>query len=162
MSETIEGGYLKSIAREAVGAYEQISRMLVYRDVNDLPINKEILKDIQNAGPNNYEGFEVMIDVEASINNIVPTIKRREGNVEGSAARPVLVRERQAAAVTFQIRGSSSVLRKHSLNSLDRSFLSPRTGDLVVKMERNNDRWQWSPIAEPNVSTDCNIVEIGI
>lgn len=159
LSGRLEGGYLQSMAREAVRAYEQISRLLLYSDVNDLPISKEILKDIENAGLHKYEGFEVMIDVEAHIDNIAPTIKRRLGTAEGSAGGPVVIREKQTAAVTFQIRGSADVLRKYSRNSFDRSFVSPRTGDLIVKMERNSDRWQWSPIAEPNVSADSCIAD---
>jgi len=159
MSETIEGGYLKAIGREAAKAYMQVSRMLLDRDAEDLPIKKEVLQDIQKAGLNNYDGFQVMVDVEAKINDFVPEIKSDKGKGEGSAVVPVVIKEKETADVTFNIQGTADIFKKHFPDADDNSLISSTTGDVIINMKRINDKWYWSPASDPNVSAVADIVE---
>ena len=162
MSETIEGAYFKAVASDAAKAYMQISRMLLDRDAKDLPIKKEILKDIQKAGLNNYNGFRVKIDVEARINDFVPSIKdvadsKEKG--EKNAAVPALVKEKATAAVTFNIRDTADIFKRHVPDAGDNSLTSSTTGDVIINMKRNNRKWYWSPASDQNVSAVADIVE---
>jgi len=162
MSETVEGGYLKAIGREAAKAYMQISRMLLDRDAKDLPIKKEILQDIQKAGLNNYNGFRVKIDVEARINDFVPSIKdvadsKEKG--EKNAAVPVVVKEKETAAVTFNIRDTADIDKRHVPDAGDNSLTSSTTGDVIINMKRINGKWNWSPASDLIVSAVADIVE---
>ena len=162
MSETVEGGYLKAIGREAAKAYMQISRMLLDRDAKDLPIKKEILQDIQKAGLNNYNGFRVKIDVEARINDFVPSIKdvadsKEKG--EKNAAVPVVVKEKETAAVTFNIRDTADIFKRHVPDAGDNSLTSSTTGDVIINMKRINGKWNWSPASDLIVSAVADIVE---
>src|SRR3972149_97938 len=159
LSETVEGGYLKAIASDAAKAYMQISKTLLDRDANDLPIKKEILQDIQNAGLNNYDSFQVMVDVEAKINDFVPAIKSGEGKDEGSAAGPVVVKEKETAAVTFNIRGTADIFKRHVPEVGNNSLIASTTGDVIINMKRINDKWHWSPVLDLNVSAVADIVE---
>jgi len=159
MSETIEGTYLKAIASDAAKAYVQISRMLLDRNAKDLPIKKEVLQDIQKAGLNNYGGFQVMVDVEAKINDYVPEVKSSEGKGEGSAAGPVVVKEKETADVTFNIQGTADIFKRHVPDAGDISLISSTTGDVIINMKRIDDKWYWSPASDLNVSAVADIVE---
>jgi len=159
MSETNEGGYLKAIASDAAKAYVQISRMLLDRNAKDLPIKKEILQDIQKAGLNKYDGFQVMVDVEAKINDFVPTVKSGEGKDEGSDAEPVVVKEKETAAVTFNIKGTADIFKRHFPDAGDNSLISSTTGNVIINMKRIDDKWYWGSASDPNVSAVADIVE---
>ncbi|MBN2183620.1 MAG: hypothetical protein JW715_17055 [Sedimentisphaerales bacterium] len=155
LSKTVEGIYLKSVASEAAKAYEQISAELIDRDVNDLPIKKEILQDIQKAGLNNYDDFQVMAEVKAKINNFVPELK----NGQASAAEPLIVKDKVAASVTFNIKGSAYIYKKYVPNTGDNSLISPTTSDALVNMKRSDEKWYWNSVSEPNVIAATQIIE---
>jgi len=159
MSEKIEGSYLKAIASEATKAYMQISKMLLNRNAENLPIKKEILQDIKKAGLNNYGDFQVMVDVEAKINDYVPSIKGSEAKGEGSAAGPVVVKEKETAAVTFNIQGTADIFKRHVPDDGDISLISSTTGDVKINMKRMNRKWKWNSASNSSVSSMDDIVE---
>jgi len=152
LSETVESGFLKAVASEAVKSYERISVELFDRDINDLPIKKEILQEIQKAGLNNYDGFQIMVEVEAKIDGFIPEFK----NNQASAA---VVKENETASVTFNIKGSADIVRKYIPDIGSNSLISPTTGDVTINMKRVNNKWCWSPASDSNVDALANIVE---
>ena len=159
MSKTIEGAYLKVVVSEAVKAYMQVSRMLLGRDATDLPVKKEVLQDIQKAGLNNYDNFQITVDVEAKINDFVPTVKSSDGKDEGSTAGPVVLKDKVTAAVTFNIQGTADIFERHVPDAGDNSLISSTTGDVIIKMKRIDGKWYWSPASDLNVSAEADIVE---
>lgn len=141
MSKTVEGAYLKALAIDAAKAYVQISKMLIDRNAEDLPIKKEVLQDIQEAGLNNYGSFQIVVEIEAKINDFLPPVKSSEGKDEASDAGPVVVRNKVTADVRFNIRGTAE------------------RGDAIISMKRIDDQWYWSTVTDPNVSAEADIVE---
>lgn len=78
---------------------------------------------------------------------------------EKNAAVPIVVKEKETAAVTFNIQGTAGILKKHVPDAGDNSLTSPTTGDVIINMKRINDKWYWSPASDPNVSAVADIVE---
>jgi hypothetical protein len=152
LSNTVEGRFLKVVAGEAAKAYEQVSVELFDRDINDLPIKKEILQEIQKAGLNNYDGFQIMVEVEAKIDGFIPEFK----NNQASAA---VVKENETASVTFNIKGSADIVRKYIPDIGGNSLVSPTTGDVIINMKRSDDKWYWDTVSDPNISAPADIVE---
>ena len=146
MSGTIQAAYLQVIASDAAEAYVQISGALLDRNARDLPIKKEILQDIQDAGLNNYDGFQVTLDVEAKID-------------KGTATGPVVLKDKVTAAVTFNIQGTADIFERHVPDAGDNSLISSTTGDVIINTKRIDDKWYWSPASDPNVSALADIVE---
>lgn len=155
MSETVEGGYLKALGSEAANAYGLVSNILLDRNDKSLPIKKEILQDIQKAGRNKYEGFRIKLEVEAKINDFVPLNK----GIKGNAAVPVVVKEKETAAVEFNIRDTADIFKKHVPDAGVNSLTSLTTGDVKINMKRTNRKWNWGNASDSNVSSVADIVE---
>lgn len=141
MSETIEGAYLRGVARDAAEALQKVSRMFIDSGAKNLPIREDIFRAIYKAGLNTYSGFQVKVDMEARINDFVPDIKSGDRENAEGAAGPVVVRNGEAATVTFSIQGAAE------------------SQDVTIRMERENGKWHWSPSADPRVDAAAEIVD---
>jgi hypothetical protein len=159
VSKTVEGGYVKAIVRDAIQAFEQVSRTVLNSNAEDAPIKKEVLRDIQKAGLNSYEDLQVTVDVEARVDGFSAATDRSEGKSEGNAAKPTVVSEKKAADVTFRIRGSADIFKRYVPDAGPNAPVSPRTGDVMIQMKRTNDAWYWGFASGPHINAAADMVE---
>lgn len=159
MSETVEGGYVKAIARDATNAFEKVSRTALGRNARDMPIKKEILRDIHKAGLNDYDAFEVTVDVEATIDDFVALIGRSQGKNEVDVTEPTVAKKKEAAAVTFRILGTADIVKRHGLEAGAGARVSPTTGDVIVPMKRVGDTWYWGSTSSLHVGAIAGVVD---
>ena len=124
-----------------------------------MPVQRDILRGIRKVGLNNYGGFRVEVDVEARIDGLVP--ERKSGKVEnhGGAAGPLEARDKETAAVTFSIQGTAELVERHVPDAGDDTPGTSTSGDVVINMHRDGNRWYWSPAADLSVQAAADIVE---
>ena len=156
MSKTVEGEIIKAIAINAVKGYIGIP---VSKIEENLLINNEILQEIKVAGFKNFDNFKVKAEVEAKIEDFVPSLTENEGNNEAISSEPNVTMDKIDISVTFDISKSAERLEKYGPDAVHKSIISPNTGNLIVNMKRINDGWRWAPFTNSPINTDSNIVD---
>ncbi|MCK5001167.1 MAG: hypothetical protein KAS23_16600 [Anaerohalosphaera sp.] len=141
LAETVEGGYLKAAARQAAKEYTQVSKKLLDKEAKSLPINKDVLKDIRMAGLKKYDAFHVKIKIEAAIEDLFSSSQQQ-------TTIPAVMIERETSAVTFNIKDSAVIHKKHVPDAVDDAHISPTTGDVKIYMKRLKNKWHWDPQPE--------------
>jgi len=165
MSETVEGRYLRAIARDATRAFEQVSNIPLDGNAEDAPIKREVLRDIQKTGLKSYDAFQVRVDVEARVDAVSAATSPSEGKGERDTLKATVVKEKKAAAVTFCIRGTADIFKRHVPEPGPNAPVSPTTGDVMIQMERADDAWHWGSgsdaqtIAVPDIVADEYLVD---
>ncbi len=158
MSETVVGRHVKAIAREAVGAFEQVSATLLNRDAGEAPVKKEVLQDIRKAGLHDYEDFHVTIEVEAAVEDSIPAVAGAR-NAGSGPTQPTLITKKKAAAVTFRIRGTGDTFKRHVPEVGPNAPVSQTTGDVIIQMRRANDAWYWGSESGPRAGAVADITD---
>ncbi len=151
LAETVEGEYLKIVGGEAVEAYVQVSGKLLNNEARSLPVKKEILQDIRNAGLKKYNGFQVKINVAAAVADFVSAsedVVEDEVESNGTSTEPVVTKEKETSTVTFDIQDTADIYKKHIPDTGDDPLVSPTTGNVKVHMKRHKNKWYWDPEPE--------------
>ncbi|MEJ2649907.1 MAG: hypothetical protein P8016_16050 [Sedimentisphaerales bacterium] len=151
MNETVEGASIKAIAIDAVKAYQQAR---IDEDMESTLIKNEILQDVQTAGFKNFNNFNVKVEVDATIDNFVPSKSN-----DAIVSEPNIVTNKVKVNITFDIQGSAEILKKYDPDAVHASIISPKTGDLIAVMIRLNNAWRWAPFTDSSFITDSNIVD---
>jgi hypothetical protein len=158
MSETIEGAYSRAVARDAAEAFQAISRMLLDGTTGTLPIPREILQRTREAGLADYGSLHIDVNVEAHINQFAPGSESDEREDDGSTAKPIVVRNKETAAVTFSIQSIADLVEGRVFNAGGGAQTQSTNRDGMVEMQRDRDKWHWSLAATPTVDAAAAIV----
>jgi hypothetical protein len=110
-------------------------RTVLGGNAEGVPIEKEILREIRSSGLRNYQGFQVVVEVEAGVDDFSAMTNRDERN----AVKPAVLREKKGVVVTFRIPGTGGILKKHVPETDPNLPVSPVTGDVMIQMKRAND-----------------------
>ncbi len=151
LTGTVEGEYLKAVGGEAARAYVQVSEKLLNNEAKSLPIKKEILRDIRNAGRKKHNSFHVKINVAAAVADFVyvnEDVVEDKVESNGTSTEPAVIKEKETSAVTFDIQDTADIYKKHVPDAGDDPLVSPTTGNVKIHMKRHKNKWYWDPEPE--------------